>query len=102
MDIAPGTKIRVEITATPRSEAARKTLTRVCSKDPRAVRQGRWRKQHRPSLRKSRRGGRMWEHRMKSRVPVQLTPGSSYTLHGSADVLRDLQSVSRWVAVTPA
>lgn len=102
MDIAPGSKIRVEITASPRSEAARKTLNRVCSKDPAATRQIRWRKQHRPTLNKSRRGGRLWEHRMKSRPPVQLTKGAAYTLSATVDVLRDLQSVSRWVAISPA
>jgi hypothetical protein len=102
MDIAPGTKIRVEITASPRSEAARKTLNRVCGKDPAAMREIRRRKQHRPSLNKSRRGGRLWEHRMKSRPPVQLTPGAAYTLQATVDVIRDLQSVSRWVAVTSA
>ena len=48
----------------------RKTLTRVCSKDPARYAKPP-RKQHQPSLRKSR-GGRLWEHRMKSRVPVQL------------------------------
>ena len=102
MDIAPGTTIRVEITASPRGEATRKTLNRVLSKDPAAARQMRWRKQHRPSLQKSRRGGRLWEHRMKSCPPVQLTKGTAYTLQATVDVIRDLESVRRWVKVAPA
>ncbi len=99
MDIAPGTKIRVELTAAPRSEAARKTLNRVLSKDPAMAHDMHWRKQHRPSLEKWRRGGRLWEHRMKSKPPVQLKKGQTYTLLGTVDVLRDLASVSRWVKV---
>ncbi len=102
MDIAPGSLVRVQITTAPRTESARKTLARVCAKDAAANRQKRWRKQHRPSLQQWRRGGRTWNHRMKSRLPVVLDVGRSYTLQASLDVIRDLESVERWISVTPA
>jgi hypothetical protein len=33
---------------------------------------------------------------------VKLTPGSRYALRATVDVLRDLESVKRWVKVTPS
>lgn len=101
MDIAPGTTICVEIAAAPGNAAARKTLTRVCAKDAEVARQQRRRKEHRPSLQTWRRGGRMWRHRMKSRLPVSLEPGRRYRLLATLDVIRDLESVERWVKVSP-
>ena len=102
MDIAPGSSVRVEITATPSNQAACKTLLRICCKDAGVARQQRWRKQHRPSLQTWQRGGRMWRHHMKSRPPVELTPGATYTVCATVDVIRDLESVEGWIAVSPA
>lgn len=102
MDIKPGTRVAIEIAATPRSEAAEKTLWRVCRKDAKVARDQRWLGRHRPSWTLSRRGGRMWHHQMKSTSGVTLTPGSRYVVRATLDVLRDLQSVKRWIKVSPA
>ena len=102
MDIAPGTTVCVEIATTPRNAAACKTLTRVCRKDPAIVLIERRQRTHRPTVRTWQRGGRMWQHRMKTRAPVELAPGAKYTVRATVDVLRDLASVERWIKVSPA
>jgi len=99
MDIMPGKTVSVEVTETPRNAAARKTLARLFRKDPHVARQQRWQSRHRPSWQEHRRGGRMWHHQMKSRAPVSLNAGSSYSILATLDVIRDLASVARWVKV---
>jgi len=101
MDQTPGI-ICVEITAPPTNEAARKTLVRLCRKDPRVARHHRTQQRKRPSWESWRRGGRQWHHQMKSPSAVKLTPGTRYSMRGTLDVLRDLASIKRWVKVTPA
>nr|QDY92634.1 hypothetical protein fos2004AM_00002 [uncultured Planctomycetota bacterium] len=100
MDIAPGKTVSVEITAPPTNAAAEKTLYRLCRKDPRIAKAHRVRKCKRPSWQTWRRGGRFWHHQMKSRPLVKLTTGSRYSVLATVDVIRDLQSVSRYVKVT--
>lgn len=102
MEIVPGKTVSVEIVAQPRSEAARKTLVRLFSKDPVVVRQARWQSRHRPSWQVWRRGGRMWHHQMKTQSPAKITVGNRVVLRATVDVLRDLESVSRFVSVTGA
>ncbi len=102
MDITPGSNVRIEIQRVPRAAAALKTLTRICAKDPHVRRVHRIRKRRRPSVRTRQRGGRPWKHRMRSRPPVALEPGRSYTVCATLDVVRDLASVQRYVQVSPA
>lgn len=100
MVIAPGSKITIRITKTPRREAARKTLHRVCRKDPALARQHRRQKAQRPSRREWIRGGRYWHHQMKSKPAAQLTPGEVYMVHATVDVMRDLESVKDYVKLS--
>jgi hypothetical protein len=102
MDIKPGDTITLEITSVPRKDAARKTLTRLCAKDPQIRRLDRYRKRRRPSRESWIRGGKFWHHQMKSRSAAEIERGRKYTLFASPDVLRDLQSVERWIKVSPA
>jgi hypothetical protein len=102
MSIAPGNDITIEITATPRREAALKTLHRVCGKDPRVASLHRRQKDKRPSRQDSIRGGRWWHHRMKSRSPAKIEPGRVYTVRATIDVMRDLESVKDCVKISPA
>lgn len=102
MNITPGKTVSVEVLAAPTSAAARKTLVRVLNKDPQIAHRRRRQTRKRPSWQTWRRGGRMWHHQMKTRSPVQLTPGSRYSLLATVDVIRDLESVGRWVKVTRA
>ncbi len=100
MDITPGNTVNIEITATPRAEAARKTLLRVCGKDERMAKLRRVQKRDRPSWQWWQRGGRQWHHQMHTISPVKLTPGSRYEVRATVDVIRDLASVSRWIKVS--
>ncbi len=102
MDIQPGTTVRIEIKRVPRTAAAVRTLTRICAKDPEVSRAHRIRKRKRPSIRAKQRGGRIWQHRMRSRVPVTLDVGKAYTVRATLDVVRDLASVERFIDVQPA
>jgi hypothetical protein len=100
MDIAPGSNVRIEITKTPRRDAARKTLYRICRKDPAAANRQRRHKAKRPSWQEWIRGGRHWHHQMKSKPAIRLTPGEVFTVRASIDVMRDLESVKRFIKVT--
>lgn len=99
MDITPGATVAIEITAPPRREAARKTLYRLCQKDPAIARQHRRQKSKRPSQRDWIRGGRYWHHQMRSKPIAKLEPGRTYTIRATLDVIRDLESVADYVNV---
>ena len=99
MDIAPGATVSIEIIATPRRAAARKTLARVCGKDPATAKRHRTQKTKRPSWQEWIRGGRFWHHQMKTKSAATLEPGSRYTVRATVDVMRDLESVKGCVKV---
>ena len=100
MDATPGTTLSIEITGTPRRAAARKTLYRICAKDPAIAKAHRKQKGHRPSWTDWIRGGRFWHHQMKSKPAASLEPGKVYSVRASVDVMRDLESVKDCVKVT--
>lgn len=102
MNIQPGTNVSVQITKLPTNAAARKTLVRVCCKDPAIVIQRRRQQDRRPSHEFWRRGGNQWNHRMKTIPPVSLRVGASYAVRATLDVLRDLDSIKRFVKVSAA
>jgi len=99
MDIVPGAPVSIEIIATPRRVAARKTLARVCAKDPATAKRHRAQKAKRPSWQEWIRGGKFWHHQMKTRAAASLEPGSKYTVRATVDVMRDLESVKEFVKV---
>ena len=100
MDITPGATVSIEISAPPRNEAAKKTLYRICRKDAGVAKFHRRWKDKRPSWQTWIRGGKLWHHQMKSRPPLKLTAGAKYTVHATVDVIRDLESVRKWVNVS--
>lgn len=102
MDLQPGKLVSVQIKSAPRSEAARKTLARLLRKDADVARRERARARKRPSWQTKRRGGRLWHHQMRSQPLATVSVGATYRLFASVDVIRDLQSVSRFVEVKPA
>ena len=102
MDIQPGSTIKLELTRRPTREAAEKTLTRLFMKDAGRKKAKEMRQRHRPSWQEWRRGGMTWHHQMKSQSPVDLSPGATYTIRGSVDVIRDLGSVAEFVKVSQA
>jgi hypothetical protein len=99
MEITPGTTVTVEITASPRTDAARKTLVRLLGRTAEVRRHQCRQKRQRPSWQTWRRGGRMWHHQMKSTPPIPPTPGRRLSLLATVDAIRDLASVERYVKV---
>lgn len=100
MDIPVGAAVSIEITAEPRSESARKTLMRLCRKDPAVMKHHRRQQSRRPSWEEWVRGGKYWHHQMKTQPAVQLAPGQKYDVRATLDVIRDLNTVQRWVKVS--
>ncbi len=97
MDIVPGAPVSIEIVATPRRAAARKTLARVCGKDAAVAKRHRTQKTKRPSWQEWIRGGKYWHHQMKTKPSASLELGSKYTVRATIDVMRDLESVKEFV-----
>lgn len=103
MDIKPGTRITLEVTKTPQSLAAAKTLSRLFKKDPVNQRADRLRKKTRTAqFDGRRRGGRIWYVRPSAPRLVQPKKGDQCSLLATTDVLRDLGSVERLIKVSPA
>jgi hypothetical protein len=53
-------------------------------------------------VKRHRRGGRLWADRPYRVVTVCTTPGSTYKIFASLDVLKELKSIERNVEVAPA
>jgi len=102
MDVAIGSKISVEITKNPTNDAARKTLIRLYRKDAAVARHHRMQQAKRPSWESWRRGGKMWHHQMRSKPAITLAPGQKFSLRATIDIVRDLESISRFVKVAKA
>ncbi|MEX0886771.1 MAG: hypothetical protein WD009_10070 [Phycisphaeraceae bacterium] len=102
-DIAPGDTVKITVKHRPTSDAARKTLVRVLSKDPAVVRENdRLRRVRAANERTKQRGGRQWHVRVPKQHPVAGERGDAGTVHATSDVVRDLHSVRRFVDVVKA
>jgi hypothetical protein len=104
-DIQTGSQIHIEVVKQPTNAAAAKTLARLLSKDENAVAENRRHKKIRKNAQwKSSRGGRwrVWESRMIKQHPVTGQLGESGTITATYDVLKDLDSVQRFVEVKAA
>lgn len=100
MDIKPGAAVSIEITKLPTNDAARKTLVRLCRKDPAAIKHQRKQKNKRPSWEYWRRGGMSWHHQMKTQPPVTIRTGATYSFRATVDVIRDLASIEKFIKVS--
>lgn len=100
--IKPGSRISLEVVATPRTHGGRTTLARLCRKDPELVRHHKKQTATRPSWESWRRGGMTWHHQMKTATKVEIKPGSRFKILASYDVIQDLASIEKFVKVTPA
>ena len=100
-EIKPGQWVNVTVKAQLRSAAKKKTLIRVCEKNS-EVKTERARLSRSRKVRWDRRGGRLWADRPPRLDVVKTTPGASYKVFASIDVLRDLNSLGNAVEVTPA
>ena len=99
--IKPGQWIKVKITSVPQAAKNRKTMIRLFEKDENI-------RTERKRLNKARpvtthiRGGRPWANRPRQLQVVKMEPGATYKVFASVDVLRDLQSVEKFVEIKPA
>lgn len=99
-EIRPGSRIRVKVVRVPKKAAAAKTLMRLLRKDAAVRREDeRLRKVRKAKFRQKWRGGRLWDIHQPAIPPVRLRVGVEGVMLASADVLRDLRSVSRFVEV---
>ena len=99
-EITPGQWVNVKVTSEPKAEARKKTMVRLFEQD-----QGTKRERERLArarvTRRHRRGGRLWADIPPRLQVVKTTPGATYKLFASVDVLRDLNSIANCVEVTP-
>ncbi|HOB73241.1 MAG TPA: hypothetical protein PKG54_01830 [Phycisphaerae bacterium] len=100
-EVKPGQWVNVKVVSRPRAAARIKTLTRLFMQDP-AVKKERARKSKSRPIGEHRRGGRMWKDRPIQLASAPITPGATYRIFASVDVLKDLKSVASNVEVTPA
>ena len=99
-NIKPGQWVTVKIMKQPRAESRRKTLVRLCEKDP-AMRKERVRLKRARIVKFHRRGGRHWAARPYRVATVCTAPGSTYRIFASLDVLRELKCIESNVEVAP-
>jgi hypothetical protein len=99
--VKPGQWINVKVLSSPKNEAGKKTMRRLFEKDN-SLRQERKRlKRSRPPVPRIR-AGRIWTNRPPRLEVVDFQPGATYKIFGSVDVMRDLQSISDLVEVSPS
>lgn len=98
--ITPGRKVQITVVKTPTSRRAAKTLVRLLSKDPAAKADtARHRKIRTDNYNPEMRGGRLYGGRVVKLHTLHGQPGESGTITATLDVLRDLNSVQRFVEV---
>lgn len=102
-DIQPGTTLKIDVVAEPTNQAAKKTIARVLGKDATIAQGNRLqsrirRKNYNPQMR----GGRLYSGKVVKQHLVKSTIGESGTVIATSDVLRDLNSVKRFIAVSAA
>ncbi|MBX3395846.1 MAG: hypothetical protein KF841_10815 [Phycisphaerae bacterium] len=103
IEAKPGSKIKVTVKLTPRSEAAAKTLSRVFGRGDGARKLRAARQRIRTSkMWQHQRGGRPWTVRPKAPRLFQPTAGDSCEVLATTALIRDLKSVSRFVDVKSA
>ncbi len=96
MDIQPGSNVTVTVKSTIKAEAARKTLARIFMKD-KAIRDTRLTKPKKVTA--TRRAGRIWNLRPEGTCNRPPVLGDSAKVVATVDVIRDIQSVARYVDV---
>ncbi|MCB9856683.1 MAG: hypothetical protein H6818_13460 [Phycisphaerales bacterium] len=101
IDIKPGSKIKVTLEKAPSNEAASKTLARIFRSNSAGRQARRVRKALRTSAFEGRqRGGRIWRVMPKAPRLCQPEKGTTCELTATTQLIRDLNSVERFVKVS--
>lgn len=96
MDIQPGNTVKITVTSDLKTQRAQKTLARVFLKDPKNAR---IRNTKAKRVTPSARAGRTWTHLDPGAICRAPRVGDSAMVVATVDVLRDLESVSKYVKV---
>ena len=96
MDIQPGSKVTVTVKSPIKAEAAQKTLARIFMKD-KAIRKTRLTDPK--EVTPTRRAGRIWNLRPRGSCNRPPAVGDSANFVATVDIIRDIQSVARYVDV---
>lgn len=93
--IEPGSKVKITVKTTLLKPAAAKTVARLFLKDEakshnRKAKPVAWRQ----------RAGRQWHHQKRGSVAMTPNVGDSATLIATVDVIRDLNSVDRFIEIS--
>ena len=97
IDFKPGQSLRVTISKTPTTAAARKTIERLFTKDKALVAPLNARSRNFIELPK-RRGGQIWTKRV-NKIHLTIEKGLAATVLTTAQSLKDLASVEKFVEV---
>lgn len=101
--IKPGSTVTVKVIKTPTASAAAKTIVRVLSKDPAAQKENLRLAQVRARRYRPRiRGGRLYGGQLVKQHRLKGSQGESGTILATVDVIRDLNSVRRFVEIETA
>ncbi len=103
--ITPGSRVTVKVIKAPTNRGAEKTIKRLLEKDKAAMKESNRQRAIRRRLYAPKpRGGRFGTlgGRVVKQQSVQVKIGASGTMMASLDVLRDINSVQRFVEVTAA
>ncbi len=99
-DIKPNTQVSITVVKAPTNAAARKTIQRLLSKDPKVQAENRRLKRTRKAnFSQGRRGGRFWNINVVKQQPVAGGLGETGTIAASLDVITDLKSVERFLEI---
>jgi len=98
--VKPGSRINVKVVKQPTSVAAAKTIARVLCKDEEvAAENRRQRKVRDRNYNPKMRGGRLYGGRVVKQHAAKGEIGETGVITATVDVIRDLQSVSRFIEV---
>ena len=102
-NITTGSTINIKVVKQPTSEAARKTLVRLLSKDADAVADNKRLKDTRKAnYNPQPRGGRLYSGRMPKIRNVKGNLGETGTIKATYDVIKDLGSVAKFLEISAA
>ena len=96
MDIQPGSNVKITVKSTLKTDRAKKTLARVFMKD---LEIRKTRNTNPKPVTSTIRAGRFWNHRPSGSVLRAPSVGDSAQVVATVDVIRDLQSVEKYIAV---
>lgn len=103
-DLKPGSTIKVTVTETPKTAAARHTIRRLMRMNSETQRVLKKAQRHRDTVTIVRRirAGKLWHQRPRVALTVRAEQGESWEMRYRPQIARDLASVAKYVKVEAA